>query len=134
MRILIAAALLAACQTTSGTNAQAALAGDWRLLDVNGTPVVGDSTNRPTLRFEADSGRVGGNFGCNRGGGSFTIGADGSLRFSAIAMTRRACIDERMNVQETALAAALGATDGYRLSADTLELRQAERILARFVK
>ena len=105
---------------------------DWRLIELNGTPAVTDT--RPWLRFNTDSLRITGNFGCNNGGGSFTAGPDRAIRFGPIATTRRACINEQMNAQETALGAALQSTDRYRIVSDTLELRQADKVLARFTR
>lgn len=133
--MLLAAVLLGACRTVTPTPAATELAGvEWRLIDLHGAPAIGEASARPTLTFEVDSLRVSGNFGCNRGGGSFTTTGDHMLQFSPITMTRRACIDERMNVQETAFAAAVQATDRYRIVGDTLELRQSDRVLARLVR
>jgi heat shock protein HslJ len=48
--------------------------------------------------------------------------------------TRMACADQRMNVQEGALGAAVDSTDTYRIVGDTLELRKGDRALARFIR
>ncbi len=132
---VVLALLAGACRTVSPTPSTTELSGvDWRLIELNGAPAIPEMSARPWLRFNTDSLRVNGNFGCNNGAGSFTTGPDQAMHFGPIATTRRACLNEQMNAQETALGAALQATDRYRLVGDTLELRQAEKSLARFIR
>jgi heat shock protein HslJ len=127
--------LAAACRTVPPTSSTTELAGaDWRLIELNGSPAIPEMSARPWLRFNTDSSRVNGNFGCNNGAGSFTTGPNQSIRFGPIATTRRACLNDQMNAQETALGAAVAATDRYRILGDTLELRQADKLLARFIR
>jgi heat shock protein HslJ len=134
--IVFALLFVAACRAVTPTPSVSALGGvQWRLIDLNGKSALpAEVSARPWLRFSTDSLRVTGNLGCNNGSGSFTPGADQAIRFGPIASTRRACIDEQMNAQESAFAAAIQASDSWRITGDTLELRQSDRLLARFVK
>lgn len=83
---------LTACASASGPAADAApraLGGsEWMLRDVGGTPALagGDAS----LAF-LDGERANGSGSCNRFTATYTLGADGSLRFGPIATTRRAC-------------------------------------------
>lgn len=127
--------IAAACRTVPESGSTDLRGGTWHLIDLNAAPAIPEEVSaRPWLRFEADSQRVSGNFGCNMGGGSYTTAPDRALRFDQIITTLRACADQRMNTQEAALTSALRSTDHYSLSGDTLQLRQGERILARFVR
>lgn len=92
---------------------------EWVVEDINRGGVI-DRT-RLTLTFGAD-GRVSGNGGCNSFSGSYS--ADGSsVTFGPLAMTRRACIGEALNAQETRYAAALTGRMTWEIRADgALEL------------
>jgi heat shock protein HslJ len=106
---------------------------DWRLIQMNASAAVpAEMTARPWIRLDAATRRVTGNFGCNTANGTYTSGINQTLHFGAIATTRRACTDDRMNAQETALGAAMGSVDRYRVIADTLDLLQGDKVLARF--
>ena len=134
--LLILAATILGCRSTPmpGTPPAGLSPGPWRLLDVGGAAAVPeDAARRPWLSFATDSNRVSGHFGCNGTGGQYT--AEGqSLKFERMMRTKMACADQRLNVQESAVATAVESTDRYRIAGDTLELRQGERILARFVR
>lgn len=107
---------------------------DWRLTELHGQPAVPseDSSRDAMLHFEADSGRVYGSSGCNRLTGPYTSSGD-TLTFGALASTRMACMDERVNQQENEFLAALGSTRSYRMSGDTLILVGESGPLARLV-
>lgn len=125
-----------ACRTVQPTSAADGLRGvEWRLVEVSGRPAVPEAVGaRPTLRFDADSMVISANFGCNGGGGEFTLGPNNEVRFGTIITTLRACEDDRMNQQESAMKNALATTDRYRIVGDTLELRLGDSVLARFVR
>jgi heat shock protein HslJ len=69
-----------------------------------------------TLKFGAD-GRAGGSGGCNSYGGEYRE-QGGSLSFSRIVSTKRACLDESANRQEQRYFAALESASRFSL-ADT---------------
>lgn len=133
-RLAATAALLAAACATGATGGTTAPFEDvdWRLLDVGGQPAVaGPSGVR--LRFQSDSPRAFGDGGCNRFGGAYV--RDGaSLRIGPLLSTRRACVDEAANRQETAVLAALEATRRYGLTGDTLVLSGDAGPLVRWVR
>ena len=133
--LVLVVIVAAACRTVPESGSLDFRGGTWRLIDVNAAPAIPEEISaRPWLRFESDSQRVSANFGCNMGGGSYTAGPERALRFDQIITTLRACADQQMNAQEAALTSALRSTDRYSMSGDTLQLRQGERVLARFVR
>lgn len=106
--------------------------GYWRLEELDGRPALDrPGAQGPYLRIDAAAGQASGSTGCNSFGGPVEIG-DGSIRFGPLAMTRMACVDDRLMEQERRFAQALEAADGYRVEADTLTLLAGERVLARF--
>jgi heat shock protein HslJ len=98
---------IAACETiggepASGAPSAAALVGtEWLLADLAGTGVVGEV--RSTLTFP-EAGRVAGHGGCNRFGGEARF-VDGSVRFTGLVSTRRACAPAVMDQERRYLAA-----------------------------
>lgn len=121
---LAAAGLLAACASAGTPGANRPLDGtDWRLVELTGSPVApgAASSEEPFLRFDADSGRVTGNTGCNLLSGPFT--RDGAtLSFGALITTKRACVDESRNQRERDFLAALERTRTHAVQRDTLVL------------
>jgi heat shock protein HslJ len=96
------------------------LAGAWVLRQGSGPDgdiVVPDGA-RITLRFEDDE--VGGQ-ACNHYGGAYELRPDGSISFSAMAMTEMACAEPMMTV-EAAYHAALAAITHVVRAGDTLTL------------
>jgi heat shock protein HslJ len=131
----LAIVALAACQpphpASSEPEFRASVSGvDWELVELDGkTAPTGAGGRRATLRFDADTARVGGFSGCNQFGGSYTIAGD-SLHFGPLAMTRMACT-EGMEL-ESVLSAALQATQRYELSTTQLKLFGPSGPVARF--
>lgn len=138
MRSLVwmgAALALAACmapQAPGGGGAAEPLAGtSWVLAELNGQPPVAAPDDRtPTLSFGADDLRAGGNGGCNQFSGPYTQNGV-SLRFGPLVSTRRACVDEAANRQETAYLRALESTTRFSVSGDQLVLYAADQVVAR---
>lgn len=102
----------------------------WIVEDINRGGVIDNS--RLTLTFGAD-GRVSGSGGCNSFSGTYS--ADGSsVTLGPLAMTRRACIGEALNAQETRYASALTGKLSWAVLADgALELTSdgGKRVLLR---
>ena len=131
----LALTALAACATVS-TGTPLALGGtDWRLASVGGEPAVPtEGPNAARIHFDADSGRVYGGGSCNRIAGPYTLSGD-SLRMGPMIATKMACVDERLNAQETAFLSALDRTRSYTVAGDTLVLTGDEgSALARLVR
>jgi len=138
LRVLQAALFvftLAACQpprsATSDPAFRASVAGvDWELMELDGkTASTGTGGRRATIRFDADTARVGGFGGCNRFGGTYAISGD-SLLFGPLIMTRMACA-KGMEL-ESELATALATTRRYELSTTQLKLFGPSGPVARF--
>ena len=104
----------------------------WSLVDLGGQPArrAGDD-GTPTLRLDAAEKRASGNTGCNSFGGGYELSGE-SLRFGMLASTRRACVDEALNRQETAYMRALEGTRTWRITGGTLVLSSDAGPVARF--
>ena len=100
----------------------------WRLIELNGQPVVG--TEPLTLSFGTD-GQVSGYGGCNQFSGPYTQ-SGASLRFGPLVSTRRACLEPALNTQETAYFQALESTTRYSIEGGQLLLYSGNDVVARF--
>jgi heat shock protein HslJ len=119
MRTLFAAtlALLAACTTGNGVTLDGT---NWRLVDVGGRPpVAGEAV---TLQFA--EGKISGFASCNNYNASYTTSGT-TLTLGPAASTRRACIEDARNAQETAYLGALAKVASYTVSGDRLTLTDA---------
>lgn len=102
-------------------------AGEWKIFEIGGTPIIADSA--PTIAF-AD-GRVSGAASCNRFMGSYTLADDGlKLEMSQMASTMMACADDKMQ-QEDRYLKLLAAVTGWSIDKDVLTLRTADGQTAR---
>jgi heat shock protein HslJ len=95
----------------------------WRLEDLAGRGVVAGM--EATLEFP-EPGIAEGNGTCNRFRGPVTV-TGGSIRFGALISTKRACVDEAANAQETGYLAALGAAERWEIRGDFLFIYPADR-------
>lgn len=120
----------ASVQATPTTPAPG-LSGAWTVDEIGGEPVIDKSATM--LRFETD-GRVSGSTGCNGVTGTATIG-EGTITFSPLATTRRACTDEAM-AQERRFLEAMGNARSYAMDDDgTMRLLAEDgRPLARLAR
>lgn len=89
--------------------------------------------NRPYLRFNQRDQRFSGNDGCNQIMGTYQATAN-SLKLSAIASTRRACLSGD-DLNNGGFVKALSATQSYQLEQDRLLLLdQQQQVLLTFSK
>lgn len=114
-------AVLAQSQTLSSD--QRVLSGtEWRLVSFgpagNEASLVAGTT--VTLKFGED-GRASGSTGCNSYGGTYQVRGD-NISFSRLISTRRACLDQNANQQESRFLSALEAASRFRLSSNRLTL------------
>ena len=100
----------------------------WVLAELNGDAAV-SAPEVPTLEFGRED--AGGNSGCNFFGGPYDQSGT-SLRFGALAATRRACSDAAANAQEAAYFRALESTTRATTSGGRLVLYAGDRVIARF--
>ncbi len=121
--------LLAAC---GGGAPAASLTGTaWRLTQLNGQPIVENTT--PTLTFDAD-GQAGGQGSCNGFGGSYETENE-KLTFGPLRSTLMACMETGVMEQEAAYFEALAKTTSYSVAGERLTLFDENGvILAEFVK
>lgn len=142
-RVLVAFALLlgVACARRSaeqGSDSASAagatpLAGvEWRLVELEGRPVVGGTIDRPPyIRFTSDSLQVAGYSGCNFLSGSYEVSAT-AIRFGQLITTKRACADPDANAQEVRFVRALERADGFAVEGSRLTLSSGSQPVARF--
>lgn len=128
---LVLAACMGAPRAGPGGEAEPLGGTAWHLADLGGQPaVVGTGDAVPTLMFAADEPRASGNGGCNQFSGPYTQNG-ASLSFGPLVSTRRACVDEAANRQETAYLRALETTTRYAVYDDLLVLYAADQVVAR---
>ena len=102
----------------------------WKLTRLGDKAVtVGATQNEPYFVLNSESGRVTGSGGCNQLSGRYEA-EDGSLAFSGLATTRRAC-PSGLDVERRFIAA-LRATNNAEITRQRLELFDENgRLLAR---
>ena len=144
LALALSAVLLAACNSsqkpaeqtpasTSSTRTASVADTTWNLVDLAGQKALPDvEGNVPDLRLDSSQHRASGNSGCNRFFGNYGLAGD-SLRLGPLASTRRACIDQALNAQETAYLAALDQTHTWNIAGDTLTIVGANGPMAHFV-
>lgn len=76
----------------------------------------------PPITLEHGNGRVNGNSGCNQYSGPFTQGANGALTVGALISTRRACLSEVAQQQETQFLTRLQAATAMHTEANKLTI------------
>jgi putative lipoprotein len=103
---------------------------EWVVEDINRTGVIDNS--RLTLMFGED-GRVNGSTNCNRLSGLYAADG-GTITFTPLATTRRACLGAALSGQERKYMSALGGEMAWTITADgALELTgdEGRRVLLR---
>lgn len=94
--------LLAACAGGARTD----LLGSWRLLSLNGEPLVAGSE----ITLEISEDQLGGSGGCNQYGGRYSAAGE-RLRIEDLAQTEMACLDQAVTEQESAYMAILSQVE-----------------------
>jgi len=105
----------------------------WKLTEINGV-ALSTMTPQPAVEafifFQANGDRVNGCSGCNNFTGTYKMGPGSALHFSGVASTRKMCIDMTVEDQMNKI---FQAIDSYTFQDGTLNLKQGETVLARFV-
>lgn len=93
--LAIAFAALSSCASTKNAASVSALNGEWDIIEINGAAVVpAPGQTFPYVGFDATSGKVYGNSGCNRLMGTFdTAAKPGKLELGPMGSTRMMCPD-----------------------------------------
>ncbi|MDO9221769.1 MAG: META domain-containing protein [Thiobacillus sp.] len=102
----------------------------WKLIGIGAGPVQVQPNEREAYMLLLD-GRVSGSSGCNKVMGSYTQRAPSELHIGSLDSTRMACLPDVME-QEAALIAVYARATHYRITGDTLDLMDADTVLARF--
>ena len=104
----------------------------WVLYELNGTPVVADSTTPkvPQITFSGEN-KFNGNTGCNTMAGSYELMEGNRIRLYNVITTKMACINA-MEL-ESRFIEVVNSADNYNLNGDTLVMNKARMApLARF--
>ena len=105
---------------------------NWKLVAIGEKPAVAlPAAREASFTLHSGDQRLSGSGGCNRLLGKYEVGAD-TLRLVPSGTSMMMCPDELMH-QESDFVSALKRTTGYRISGDTLELRNGDRVLARLM-
>lgn len=121
----LTAALLLAGGASADPMPHTGPAGIWRVIELDGAPVV--PSDEVSLAFEA--GRVSGSTGCNRFSGRYAL-AQG-FAFGDLATTRMACPGRRGELEAAFTGAARRINDWRYAEDGTLELLLDDRPLMR---
>lgn len=104
---------LFSCRSSKEVAPLTSMNGDWNIVEINGAVVApSQGQNAPTIGFDAATGKVYGNSGCNRLMGSFDVNAKaGTLDLGQLGSTRMMCPD--MTIEQNVLSA-LAQVKGYK--------------------
>ena len=122
--LILSVFLVANAQTGRNMSTdQRALAGtEWHLVSLG--PANGDASlvagTTVTLKFGED-GRASGSTGCNAYSGTYQVRGD-TLSFGRLISTRRACLDQNANQQESRFISALESANRFRLASNRLTI------------
>ena len=110
-----AAVCLSSCGSGKRVATSDMLAGEWNIIEVEGTAVeVSESGRTPFIGFDIEEGRLYGNSGCNRMMGALSVdAAPGRIELGRIAGTRMMCPD--MTLEQNVLSA-LAQVKAYSLA------------------
>ena len=119
------ALVLAACGSSGSHDIKGT---SWTVSTIGGKAVVAGA--EPTVSFGSD-GTISGSTGCNTYSGTYTVDGD-KLTVSALAMTKKACADPAVNVQEAAVTAALSGATNWSIGSDgNLTIKGSAEIVAK---
>ncbi len=125
------------CNNSKSTTGSAANIGsellyqsEWKLTEVQGTTVPLES--RANLAFTPGQvNKVSGNTGCNRMNGSFELSGTNTIKFSPVATTKMACLDNNANELESKFTDALSKATSWVIDNNELMLKNGETVLAK---
>ena len=127
--------LLPAC-SSSKSGSKTAVGGsemlfesEWKLTTVQGQAVP--ETSNAMLAFKPGQvNTVSGSTGCNRVNGNFELSGTNSIKFSPLATTRMACLDNGANQTEAKFLQALTKTTSWNIANDELLLKNGDTVMA----
>lgn len=81
---------------------------------------------KPYIEFDGSTQRFSGYSGCNRIAGSYRVNGN-QLKLSQGVMTKRACVDKKIQKVETAFMKGLNEVTGFQIQGDVLRLLKRSR-------
>jgi heat shock protein HslJ len=97
----------------------------WKLIQLNGKLItVPANSKEPHFILKREGNKVNGSGGCNSLRGSYALKEGGRIKFSQMASTLMACIND--DGTEAAFLKVLSIADTYSIQADTLRLNRAK--------
>ena len=102
----------------------------WKLVELGGKEIPGNATAKEMFIVFKNDSTVSGNGGCNTFSGMYSLGKNNEISFGEMVRTNMLCsgVDfERKYIN------ALSKTDHYKITGDTLSLRNQLVIIAKFI-
>lgn len=114
----------------SSKGSEALYQGEWKLMELEEQLVP--TASKAMLAFTAGGPNiVSGSTGCNRMNGSFEISGSHSIKFSPLATTKMACLDENANKLESLFLQTIPLIDRWVIDGDVLKLFIKEHLAAK---
>lgn len=103
---------------------------EWKLTEVEGK-TVGSASKASIALTPGQVNKVSGNSGCNRMTGSFELTGTNNIKFSPLATTRMACMDDIANDTEKKFLDALSQATNWSIKNNQLLLKNGEIVVAK---
>ncbi len=107
----------------------------WKLTAIRGVTIgttgATNADDAPYIEFDGAQQRATGSGGCNRFSGGYKLDG-GSLRFSPIVSTKRACVRDDLNRIESEFLQLLGEVTRFEIQGDTLRLYAGDKQVLSF--
>lgn len=114
----------------NNTGSKALYQSEWKLTEVQGEVVPSES--KAMLAFTAGQpNKVSGSTGCNRMNGTFELGGANAIKFSPLAITRMACLDDNANSIEQKFTSALTLAGTWGIEDNMLLFKNGETTVAK---
>lgn len=104
----------------------------WRLTELFGKPISEELHDEPYLIFQTKENQLTGNAGCNSLSGYYILRSGNRIEIPPFVKTLKMCLNMEI---ENQLSKAIGMTDSYSITQDTLSLNRARMApLAKFIR
>ncbi len=115
---------------SSSTGSEALYQSEWKLTEVQGQMVPSESKAMFALT-PGQPNKVSGSTGCNRMNGSFELSGTNTIKFSPLATTKMACLDDNKNATEQKFTNALTQATTWGIVDNMLELKNGDVMVAK---
>lgn len=120
----------AASSVDNGRGSEALYQNEWKLTEAQGQ-AVSELSKANLLFTPGQVNKVVGSTGCNRFTGSFELSNSNSIKFTPLAVTRMACLDENAGAIETKFLEALSKATAWNILNDELLLKNGNITVAK---